>query len=107
MASKQLSAVISKEQTQSDVLSSDCIRVECSNRVNIPPEGSTRINLVVYNTSTNGRMVQLSAQFDTKMINVHIPNSLIYVGPESKTVVFAIIHTLVQAGNCGITFDAF
>jgi len=108
MGNKQLNVVISSDlvSTRSDVLTSDCLRVECTSRVNIVAGIPTRVNLTIHNTSQVGRMAQLHAQFDNRIVNVHIPNPLVYVGPESKTVIFAIIHTLVDAGNSLITFDA-
>lgn len=107
--SKQLNLVISNDlvATRPDVLTSDCLRVECSSKVIVTPGVATRVNLTVHNTSpTNGRMAQLNAQFDNRLVSVHIPNSLVYIGPESKTVVYAIIHTLASSGSSVITFDA-
>lgn len=108
MANKQLSVIISDDlvSTRPDVISSDCLRVECSGRINIVAGVSTRVNLTVHNTSQVGRMAQLHAQFDNRLVNVHIPNSLVFIGPESKTVVYAVIHTLIQSGNTIVTFDA-
>jgi hypothetical protein len=108
MANKQLSVIISNDlvTTRPDVLSSDCLRVECTNRVNVVAGVATRVNLAVHNTSQVGRMAQLNAQFDSRTVNVHIPNSLVYVGPEAKTVVYAIIHSLVPSGSSLVTFDA-
>jgi len=108
MANRQLTVVISEElvSTRPDVLLSDCLRVECTSRINITTGVATRVNLTIHNTSQTGRMAQLNAQFDNRIVNVHIPNSLVFVGPESKTVVYAIIYTLVQSGNSLVTFDA-
>jgi hypothetical protein len=108
MGNKQLNVIISNElvSTRPDVLTSDCLRVECASKVNITAGIATRVNLTIHNTSQVGRMAQLHAQFDNRLVNVHIPNPLVYVGPESKTAIFAIIHTLVDAGSSLITFDA-
>lgn len=107
MGNKQLSIIISNElvSTRPDILTSDCLRVECAGKLNIVAGVPTRINLTVHNTSQIGRMAQLHVQFDNRLVNVHIPNSLVYVGPESKTVIYAIIHTMVEAGSSLVTFD--
>lgn len=108
MGNKQLNITISSDlvATRPDTLSSDCLRVECTNRVIVTSGVATRVNLTIHNTSQVGRMAQLHAQFDNRLVNVHIPNPLVYVGPESKTVIYAIIHTVVEAGSSLITFDA-
>ena len=107
MASKQLTMVISDDliSTRPDVLTTDCLRVECPGRMNVKTGVATRVNLTVHNTSPVGRMGHINAQFDNRVVNVVIPNSLVYVGPESKTVVYAIIYAQVPAGSSVITFD--
>lgn len=107
MPSKQLTMVVSGDliSTRPDILSADCLRVECTSRVNASPGVATRVNLTVHNTAPHGRMGHINVQFDNRVVSVVVPNSLVYVGPESKTVVYAIVQPLVESGSCVITFD--
>lgn len=109
MAGRNLTVVINPEQetSRSDILSSDCLRVECTGKVIIGRDASININLTVHNTSSVGRMGFLLASFDAKIVSVTIPNPAIYVGPDSKTVVGAVIKSLVPGGSCPITFNIF
>lgn len=107
MASKQMTIVVSADQesTRPDVLSTDCLRVECSPRINVGPGVTSRINLTLHNTSPIGRMGHVSAKYNNKVIEVLIPNSLAYIGPDSKTVIYAIITPLVASGSSTVVFD--
>jgi len=107
MTNKRVDLIISNDlhSSRPDVLTTDCLRIECGSRVVIAPAVATRINLTVHNTSQVGRMAQIHSQFDNRILNIHIPNSLVYVGPESKTVVYAMIYTQATSGSTVVTFD--
>jgi len=107
MSNRQLNIAVSNSllPTKSDVLTSDCLRIECSSQVKVEPKSTVRVNLTVHNSSQVGRMAQIHAQFDSRLVSVYIPNSSLYVGADSKTVVYAIINPLIESGNAVITFD--
>lgn len=93
--------------TTADVLKTDCLRIEATKRVQLAPNKETRINLAVHNTSPVGRMGQIIANFDAREVTVKIPNSHVYIAPEGKTVVYAIIGPMIKNGQTRITFDVF
>lgn len=93
--------------TVADSLKTDCLRIEVTKKVHLSPHSETRINLAVHNTSTVGRMGQIIANFDARDLSVKIPNSQVYVAPEGKTVVYAIVNSIIKHGNTKITFDVF
>ncbi len=93
--------------TTSDILKTDCLRIETSKRIQLSPNSETRINLAVHNTSVVGRMGQIIANFDAREVTVKIPNSHVYVAPDSQTHVYAIISPLIKHGQTKITFDVF
>jgi len=107
MAHKPLHVVVSKDMiaTVSDVLSSDCLQVECTNKIVTPPGTPTRVNIAIKNTSTVGRMARLQASYDSRMFTVIIPTQDVYIGPEGKTLIYAVV-TPLQAGQSSIGFDA-
>lgn len=93
--------------TNADLLGSDCLRIETTSRIQLAPHKETRINLMVHNTSHVGRMGQIIANYDAREIVVKIPTSSIYVSPEGKTAVYAIISPLMKHGQTKIIFDVF
>ena len=93
--------------TASDILKTDCLRIETTKRVQIGPNSESRINLAVHNTSSVGRMGQIIANYDMREVVVKIPNSNVYVAPNSQTVVYAIITPLIKHGQTKLTFDVF
>jgi hypothetical protein len=93
--------------TTADLLGSDCMRIETSSRIQLAPHTETRINLMVHNSSPVGRMGQIIANYDSREVVVKIPTSNIYVAPEGKTIVYAIISPLLNHGQTKIIFDVF
>lgn len=108
MPSKMVTATISKDlvSTKPDLLPSDCLRVEAIGRVILEPNEQTRINLIVHNSSTVGRIAHLKASFDSNVVNVAISDPQVYVGPGGgKTATYAVITPLTPNGNAHISFD--
>ena len=93
--------------TTGDALKTDCLRIEATKRVQLAPNTEIRINLAVHNTSPVGRMGQIIANFDAREVSVKIPNSHVYVAPDGKTAVYAIISPMMKHGQTKITFDVF
>tara|TARA_B100000614_G_C14396723_1_gene432017 strand:- start:242 stop:571 length:330 start_codon:yes stop_codon:yes gene_type:complete len=93
--------------TTSDILRTDCLRIETSKKVYMEPNGETRVNLTVHNTTSVGRMGNIIANFDARELTVKIPNNQVYVAPEGKTMVYAIINALIKNGRTKVSFDVF
>lgn len=108
MANKTVKCIISKDlvPTSPDMLTSDCLRVETPNKVILKPGELTRVNLTVYNSSSNGRIAHINASYDSRVVNVHIPDPSFYVAPEGQTVTYALIMPQSPTGDAVITFDA-
>lgn len=106
MAHKTLNVLVSKDlvPTAPDLLQSDCLVVECTGKIVTPDGQPTRVNVTVRNTSMVGRMARVQATYDSRMFSVIIPTPDIYVGPDSRTMIYAII-TPLQLGQATITFD--
>jgi len=109
MKQRMVEVVVSPDlsPTSSDLLGSDCLRIEAVSRIQLAPHKDTKINMMVHNTSLVGRMGQIIANYDAREIVVKIPTSNIYVAPEGKTVVYAIISPLIKNGKTKIIFDVF
>jgi hypothetical protein len=109
MGQKSIEVAVSPElaPTTGDALRTDCLRIETSKRVQLAPDTEIRINLAVHNTSPVGRMGQIIANFDAREVSVKIPNSQVYVAPDGKTVVYAIVSPMIKHGQTRITFDVF
>jgi len=109
MPDRTLKIIISPDlvPTTADMLFSDCLRIETVSKVTLAPQKETRINLTVHNSSPNGRMAQIIANFDSRKIAVKVPNSTVYIAPEGKTVVYCIIIPLDKDGYSTVTFDVF
>ena len=107
MPTKTLTATISKElvPTKPDLLSSDCLRVETVARLILIPDEQSRVNLIIHNSSSLGRIAHLKASFDSNQVNVAISDPQVYVGPAGKTAVYAVITPLTASGNALIAFD--
>ncbi len=109
MKQRMVEVVVSPDlnPTSSDLLGSDCLRIETISRIQLAPHKDTRINMMVHNTSPVGRMGQIIANYDAREVVVKIPTSNIYIAPEGKTVVYAIITPLIKIGKTKIIFDVF
>lgn len=109
MASKTVNCIVSAElvATRPDALLSDCLRIEALNKVVMHPGNQTKINLAVHNSSTDGRMAQVIANYDPRLFMVTVPTSGVYVAGGGKTVIYAMITPLTSAGHAPITFDVF
>jgi len=107
MGQKTINVITSPElqAAPSEILKTDVLRIEAGTRVVTPPGSSHRINLTICNTSSVGRMATITASFDSNQISVHIPIPQIYVAPEGKTVVSAIVQMLVQSGQTNVLFS--
>lgn len=108
MANKSVKCIISRDlvPTKPDLLTSDCLRVETPTKIVLKPGELTKINLTVYNSSTNGRIAHIKASYDSRVVNVHIPDPAFYVEPGGKTTTYALIMPQADTGNAVITFDA-
>jgi len=109
MTTRKIDCVISQElvPTRPDALHSDCLRIEATNKVVLHPGVQTRINLTVHNSSLDGRMAQVVANYDARQCTVTIPTSAIYVHGSGRTVIYAVVTPLVTAGHVSLTFDVF
>jgi hypothetical protein len=109
MTQRMIDVAVSSDlsPTVADLLGSDCLRIETSSRIQLAPHKETRINLMVHNSSPVGRMGQIIANYDAREVIVKIPTSNIYVAPEGKTIVYAIISPLMKQGQTKIIFDVF
>jgi len=107
MGQKTINVITSPElqANPSEILKTDVLRIEAGSRVVTPPGSQHRINLTVYNSSSVGRIATISASFDSSRISVHIPIPQLYVAPEGKTVVTAVIQMLVQSGQTNVVFS--
>ncbi len=107
MGQKTVNIITSPElqASPSEVLKTDVLRVEAGTRVVVPANTTHKINLTVFNTSSTGRMASIVATFDASKVSVHIPIALIYVAPEGKTVVCAVVQMLVSSGHTNIQFS--
>lgn len=107
MSGKTVQFVISDAlvATKPDMLFSDCLRVETSNKIVLEPGKPNRINLTIHNTSLLGRIAHISATFDSRLLSVHLPDSTFYVGPEGKTVVYAVVTPLAPSGTSSVSFS--
>ena len=107
MAHRNINVLISKDlvPTASDLLSSDTLVIECNPKLVVVPGQQTRINLTIRNTAMVGRMARVQANYDSRHFSVLIPNQEIYVGPDGKTMIYAIITPLISSGQNTITFD--
>ena len=52
-------------------------------------------------------MGNIIANFDARELTVKIPNNQVYVAPEGKTMVYAIINALIKNGRTKVSFDVF
>jgi len=109
MTDRHLQVIINSDLVPSkeDMLHTDCLRIETISKLNLIPGKEIRINLSVHNSSNVGRMANITTNFDARNIKVNIPNSNIYVGPEGKTIVYAIVTPLASEGYSNIFFDVF
>lgn len=109
MGQRILEVAVSPElaPTTADSLKTDCLRIETVKKIQLSPNTETKVNLTVHNTSTVGRMGQIIANFDAREVSVKVPNSQVYVAPEGKTVVYAIVSPLIKHGQSRIIFDVF
>lgn len=95
--------------TPPDSLSNENISIECNDKIDIRPGGQTQLNLIITNRSSVGRMVHLCPQYDrSRGIIVQIPEPDVYVGPEGRTITYALMEITLNAypGPCHITFQA-
>ena len=92
-------------QTRSDSLFSDCLRVETATKIHLQHDEPLRINLSVYNSSSEGRMAKLTPVFNAKLVSVKIPNNYLYIAPDGKTTTYALITPLVVQGRGKISFN--
>jgi len=108
MANKTVKCIISKDlvPSQPDLLTSECLRVETPDKIVLTPGSMTKINLTVYNSSTNGRIAHIKASYDSRVVNVHIPDPSFYVSPDGQTTTYALIMPQSPSGDAVITFDA-
>ena len=109
MAGKTTSCTISSDllPTRPDTLLTDCLRIECPAKAVLHPGTQTRINLSIHNSSNDGRMGQVIANFDPRQVAVTIPTSGIYIAPGGKTTIFAIVTAVTSTGQASVTFDVF
>ncbi len=109
MKQRMIEVVVSPDlsPTSADLLGSDCLRIETVSRIQLSSHKDTRINLMVHNSSLIGRMGQVIANYDAREVIVKIPTANLYVAPEGKTVVYAIITPLIIKGKTKIIFDVF
>lgn len=107
MAGRTVQCTISSDlvATRQDNLFSDCLRIETNTKLILHPNTETRINLAVYNTSSEGRMGHIMANHDPRCISVKIPTSDVYIAPGGKTTVFAIISPIEKNGQTTVTFE--
>jgi hypothetical protein len=91
--------------TPSEILPSNVLRVECAKRIITGPAQATRLNICVHNNSSAGRMASLVATYDQTVMNVILGTPQVYVAPNGKTVVQAIIQPLVAEGSANIQFS--
>lgn len=108
MANKTVKCIISKDlvPTKPDLLTSECLRVETPSRIVLKPGELTKINLTVCNSSTNGRIAHIKASYDSRVVNIHIPDPAFYVAPGGQTTTYALIMPQAPSGDAVITFDA-
>ena len=76
-------------------------------KIILHPGTETKINLAVYNTSSEGRMAHVLCNHDNRCISVKIPTAEVYVAPGGRTTIFAIVCPTVKTGQSTITFDVF
>jgi hypothetical protein len=93
--------------TVADTLRTDCLRIETAKKIYMAPNDETRVNLTVHNTSSVGRMGNIIANYDARELQVKIPNNQVYIAPEGKTMVYAIINCLIKNGRSKVSFDVF
>jgi hypothetical protein len=93
--------------TSSDNLPSGCLRVEATQKIQLAPNQDIKINLTIHNSSAVGRMGKLNATYDAREMLVRIPTTDVYVAPEGKTAIYAIISPLIQSGKTKIAFDVY
>jgi hypothetical protein len=109
MSAKTVACVISQDMvpTRPDALTPDCLRVECTSRVVLHPGTQTRINLCIHNSSSEGRMGHVLANFDSRQVIVSIPDASVYISADGKTTIFALVTAIAASGQASITFDVF
>ena len=108
MANKTVKCIISKDlvPTRPDLLTFECLRVETPDKIVLTPGELTRINLTVHNSSTNGRIAHIKSSYDSRVVNVHMPDPTFYVAPGGQTTTYALIVPQARSGDAVITFDA-
>lgn len=108
MSVKNMGVSISEDRipTKSDLLSSDCLFIECTDKIVIAPNTKVQVNLNIRNTSNTGRVATVFVLFDPSSgIRVQFSETKVYVGPESRTTIFVLLEALMNArGNFNITF---
>lgn len=92
--------------TPSEKLATNVLRVECAKRIITGPGEATHLNICVHNNSSAGRMARIVASFKQTEVTVVIPNPLVYVAPNGKTIVQAIIRPLTAEGQTNVQFNA-
>lgn len=109
MTGRTIQCTISSDlvATRPDALLSDCLRIETTSKIILHPGGEARVNLSVHNSSSEGRMGQVIANYDPRQVSVKIPTSGVYVAPGGKTAIYAIIIPVTPAGQAAVTFDVF
>lgn len=107
MAGRTLQCTVSSElvASKADVLLSDCLRIETTNKIILHPGAETKVNLSVHNTSSEGRMARVMANHDPRCVSVKIPTSEVYIAPGGKTSIYAIISPIVKNGQTTVSFD--
>jgi hypothetical protein len=105
--SRSITVIVSNDlvPNKPDLLLSDCLRIEMPDKVVLKPGVASQVNLMVHNTSNVGRQANLSANFDTRLVSVYIPDQKIYIGPNGKTATFAVITPRVPSGTAPIQFS--
>jgi len=107
MAQRMVNIIVSSDlsPTKPDFLSSDCLRIEATPKLQLAPHQDTKINLMIHNTSLVGRMGKVVANYDPREVKVKIPTSEVYVAPEGRTIVHAIIIPLIKDSQTKVVFD--
>lgn len=108
MSAKNMQISVNEDRavTKGDSLYSDCLSIECTDKINLIPGSRVQVNLVVRNTSNLGRMASLYANLDpTNGIRIQFAENKLYVAPEGKTVTYVLIEAMLNSkGNCNVTF---
>ena len=95
----------SVEASIPDTLTSEQLQITAGPTRYLKPGSQTMIKLTIKNSSSVGRMANVTAKFDGTKLAVTIPTSAIYIAPQGDTAIYAIVRSYAAVGPHNVCFN--